>query len=318
MSENGARAPLFELEQARVLRAEGLAWGPHTARADGARLLLLGDFSAWFAALGGEARLVSGHARLAAADVTTALRTNVAGFVPLDPPFPARWTVHAYLTNSARLLGRERRASAALVDAAIARFELSHLASQKLASLRIAEQRVISIAAATLGEPAVICCEAPLARLDNAAQAYVEVALERALTGRASVVSLWRLPAFGRERALAERADALLALETDRIRLLDPSELANTTPARFILTARKNGAALTEALQSAGLTVERLGSVGVYRALELADDDFLRLRVDSPGAKGSQAILEAAAAVDAPLVELLPDGEERTSNRVDG
>jgi ABC-type sulfate/molybdate transport systems ATPase subunit len=318
MSESGARPPLFELEQARVGRAGGSIWGPFTARADGARLALLGDFSPWFAALAGVAPLASGRALLAGAAVTTALRAQVAGYAPLDPAFPPRWTVRAYLQNSASLLGRERRATSALVDELIVRFELAHLASKELASLRVAERRVISIAAATLGEPAVICCEAPLDRLDNAAQAYVEAALERAIAGRGSVVSIWRLPGLGRERALAERADAVLALDAGQLRVLDPAALQNATVSRFILTVRKNAAALGEALQTAGLSVERLGNVGAYRALELGDDDFQRLRVGGQATRGARPILDAAAAVDASIVELVPDdGEGFASSRVD-
>jgi ABC-2 type transport system ATP-binding protein len=307
MSARPPGSVLFSLDGAEVELPDSTRLGPLTARADASRLVLVGDWAVWFDALEGTLRFRSGRAEISGVGLDTAIRAGVAGLAPLDPPLPKAWTVSAYLARSASLLGHDRRATAALVAATFARFELEHLTKRALGSLRVAERRVLSLANAVLHAPAVLCCEAPLHRLDNAAQAYVEAALERAAEGRRSIVSMLRLPPLGRERALAERADQVLELGGGHVAPLNLHEPGAASASRFLVTVSTDVRAFCDALSAAGLTVERLGSVVAYRALDPAGADFQRIAVSATGGLAAGAILRIADAARAGVVELIPD-----------
>lgn len=300
-------AALFRLARATVALESGAIVGPLDASVTGTSLALVGDWSAAFRLLEGRARLVSGAAEIMGVPLSAALARGVVGFAPLVLPLPERLSALAYLTESARLLGRGRVFAEARSSDIIRRFELQHLAHRPLATLRAAERRVLAIASAALGEPPVLCFEAPLHRLDDAAAAYVEQALERAREGRLSLVSALELPALGRERALLERAERTLTLKDDSLYDLDPVEL-ESPPTHWLVTVAERADAFVARLRALGFDAKPFGHVDALFALvtptpETAFERFL-IALSSPEAQ--QQILAASLEAGAPLVELRP------------
>jgi ABC-type Na+ transport system ATPase subunit NatA len=300
-------APLFRLARASFALGDGSSVGPLDAQVTGERLALIGDWSGYFRLLEGRAQLTQGSAEIMGVPVSESLARGVVGFAPLDLPLPARLTALAYLTESARLLGRGRAFAQSRAQATVRLFELEHLARRQLGTLRVAERRVLAIAAAALGEPPVLCFEAPLERLDDAAAAYVEAALERAREGRLSLVSALELPALGRERALLERSERWLVLEHGEARPRGPFD-AEPPPSHLLLTVSERAAAFAEALRALGLEVTSLGHVDALFALLTPSPEtaFERFLVVLPSAESRQQIIAASLESGAPLLEMRP------------
>lgn len=304
----GGPAPLLRLARACTVFADGTQVGPLDAEAVGEHLGLVGDFSACFRLLEGRAELLSGSAEVAGVPLREALARGVVGFAPLDPPLPVQLTALAYLEESARLLGRGRAFAQQRARDTVKKFELEHLTRRSLGTLRVAEKRVLVLASAALGAPPVLCCEAPLDRLDDVAAAYVESALERARSGRLSIVSVLSLEPLGRERALLERSDRLLSLDNGEIEAGAPHQLDAAPATELVLTVSAKGDAFAEALSALGLRPTRLGAVDALLALAAPGlhTSFERFLVELPNPELRQQILAASLATGAPLVEMRP------------
>jgi ABC-type Na+ transport system ATPase subunit NatA len=309
-------APLLRLARAAITFADGTQVGPFDAVTSGCEHLgLIGDFSGIFRVLDGRAKLTAGTAEVMSVPLSEALGRGVVGFAPLDPPLPAKLTVLAYLEESARLLGRGRAFAEQGARDTLKRFELEHLARRAVGTLRVAEKRVLLLASAALGAPPVLCAEAPLSRLDDAAMAYVEIALERARAGRLSIVSALSLEALGRERALLERSRQLLVLAGDQIEPRTPAESDAERSSRLLLTVCGSADSFIEALEALGLRPTRLGSVDALLALSAAqsNSDFQRILVELPQPEQPEAqralkqrIVTSALEAGAALVEMRP------------
>jgi predicted ABC-type transport system involved in lysophospholipase L1 biosynthesis ATPase subunit len=308
MSDGGSTLD-FRLESARVRLADGSEQGPFDAAASGRHITLVGAWSAYFQLLSQRASLRAGRAEIDGQALASVVRTGVMGLALCDPPLPTKWTVERYFVECAALAGQRRRAAVRSAAEALARFELGHLAKRALESLRQAERRVVCIAGAVVPSPRILCCELPLHRLEGAAQAYVESALERAREGRCSVLSLSHVPALGRERALAERSDSLLELTGDRITMRAPRELEGDAAHGLLVTVGANSEAFVRALGARGVNAERRGAVEAFLVFAQpggSTTDYERFAVTASGPETTVAVIEAAREAAAPIVELIP------------
>src|SRR5690606_12240908 len=109
---------------------------------------------------------------LAAEPAEGAAARGHVGLARREAPLPPTWSVRDVLSASAELLGDTRRSAVERARQALVDLGLESLAPRRLSALRPAEQRAVSIAAATLGAPAVLALEEPLTGLDATGQAY--------------------------------------------------------------------------------------------------------------------------------------------------
>jgi ABC-2 type transport system ATP-binding protein len=293
-------SPLFELVSARIDREgvpllEGLSLS-----ANGPRIALLGDWTALFELLEGNALLVSGSARVHGTALSAALADGVVGSVRRESILPKSWTTTRYLEESARLHGMSRSDAVTSTRGVLAILGLEELAQKKLGTLRDHERRAASIARARLGEPAVIAIEAPLAGAD-AERTYLLELVERACAGRASIVSIDDTNPTGEAATLAENANDVLVLE--RGTLVGPLRAE-----RFLVSVTANAHSFAEALARDGLVVHVArpnGTFGPFDAAVATGGGALRFLVETTNA---ETILGASLDTNAPVVELVPVG----------
>jgi ABC-type multidrug transport system ATPase subunit len=305
MSE-GAEPPLLSFEAARIRLADGSSVGPFGARGEARRLGLLGAWQPLFDLLARTATLESGAVTLLGAPVERALKSGEVALVPLDPPLPPQWTSERYLSESARLLGERGRASVKRAQKALERFELGALGRRTLGSLSVLERRLLGVVRGALGAPRLLCCEAPLHRLPDSAQATLESAIERAAADRLLIVSAHALPRLGRERTLLERSEQLLLLDSDGMRSTTLDELDQSSTLSVVVS--ENPDAFARALAEQNLPVERLGPVEAAYALVFAHQrtECVRFLVRAADDSARRSILQASQAAAAPLLELVP------------
>jgi hypothetical protein len=297
--------PLFTLESARVVLPDGTRLPALSAQAAGTRVGLIGPWDFWFRLLGRELALAGGVAEVAGIPLSRALAGGRVGFAPLDPPLPPRWTFRRYLRESAALRYPRGPSSDRVARDLLAHYGLDVMGNRRLDSLNHVERRTLSIVHATLGQPEILCCEAPLARLDDPAHDYIEGLLERAFEGRRIVVSA--LDPSGRERALLDRAQVVLRLGADySVVSLSPSALVQGR--QVLVTVSRRGSEFLEALADRGIPAQPVGTVGALSALLGAErgEQGQRFSVTLPEAGVTQSLFAAAVEAGAPLVELTP------------
>ena len=105
-------APTLEAKAARI----DLMGRPLLARLDvtssAPRLALLGDWSALFRLLAGEAQLTAGSLLVAGQPVPRAVERGAIGVMRKDPVLPASWSAEELLSRSAELCGVPRKSAA--------------------------------------------------------------------------------------------------------------------------------------------------------------------------------------------------------------
>lgn len=282
---------LLSCEEAR-LSDSPLALGRFEA--SGPRLVLVGAWGAVFDVFAGRRRVTGGRLSLSGQAAEGAAARGDLGLMLRDAPLPPTWTLDEVLVQSAELLGGGTRRARQRARQVIADLGLGTVANNRLSRLRPGERRAVDIACAVLGEPSVLALEAPLSGLEPSAQAYVAEVLERALAGRAALLSVPELPGSPAEDALAGRADELLVLSGER------------------LVARGNYRALGAdihgyrviVLRSVDALLSRLGEAG-YEVRRMLTSDATTLWVTDPAGLGTVPLLGAALAVDAPIIELV-------------
>jgi hypothetical protein len=299
MLDSAAR-PLLHLEGARVALPDGSELGPWTANATGQRLALVGNFHGWFRLLERQNRLVQGVAEVAGTRIELILSSGRAGFAPLDPPLPEKWTLRRYLTESAALSPIRRAKPADVAQQLLARFSLETLAERKLLGFNRVERRTVAVVRACANDPEVLICEAPLANLDDASHDYLEGLIERVFEGRRSIVSV--VDPGGRERGLLERASSVLEVGTDPHRV---AERAKRAPARLWVTVTRRADEFRAALRGRAHGVEPMGDVGLIASLlgDPAGVTAQRFAVELHGG-GTADILAAAEETGASVVEI--------------
>ncbi|MFO7178736.1 MAG: hypothetical protein DIU78_008570 [Pseudomonadota bacterium] len=298
-------ASLLTLLDARFALPGESQLPPVSLSASGRRVVLVGAFGFLFRALVGEVRLAGGSATVLGTPLESAVAHGVVGVAFADPPLPPGFTLERYVRESAELLGMGARAARRAAGDLLARYELDRAASRRLESLSVVERRVLALVHATLAEPAVLFCETPLARLDDASAEYVETVLARVLAGRRAVISV--ADPSGRERALLDRADVVLVLDRHHgVARYAPGTLP-AGGARVLATVIRRGAEFREALRARGLEPRAVAPVPALAGLFGAHaENPTRLTLELPAPDATGAVFEAAAEAEAPLVELVP------------
>jgi ABC-2 type transport system ATP-binding protein len=199
------------------------------------------------------------------------------------------------LQHGAALLGLSARIGAQQAREVARELGLSEQLSRKFARLSPSEQRCAAIALALLGEPALLALEEPFRGLDPSASAAVAGVLERALRGRRALVSIAELPGSLEQDGFVQRSDELLfATERGLVARASYAELAGSAAQYRVVV-----------LRHADALCARLGEVG-YQVLPRRAADGLGLLLSDLAARGTGPLLEAALAVDAPVIELSP------------
>jgi predicted ABC-type transport system involved in lysophospholipase L1 biosynthesis ATPase subunit len=296
----GARL-LIDCEALRVARADGTLSDALTVAAAGPTVALIGQFAPLFALLSGEATLASGRAELLGVSARLAVARGEVGFAPLDPLLPPTWTVERYFIESAQLSGMERARATRAAREVADRFELSTRARHHLKDLLLIERRALVLAAATLGNPPVLCAQAPLTRLDVAGQLYLANVLRRAGEGRHAIVSALELAPSGPERGLVDGADQLV---------WEPGAQGNVSAAsagrRLTLAVLAQRDALCAALTERGVRFESLPLDPLLLGLAPeAGASACRLLVELSEGTTKSDVVRLTVEQGAPLVELL-------------
>jgi ABC-2 type transport system ATP-binding protein len=278
-------------------RLSGAALSLGTLEARGPRLMLVGAWGPLFEAFAGRRRVSDGQLLVAGLPAEGAAASGHLGLMLRDAPLPPTWTLEEVLVQSAELLGGGWRQARQRVQHVLSSLELGGLAGTRLGRLRPGERRAAGVACAALGEPRALALEEPLSGLEPAAQSYVAEVLERALAGRAALLSVPELPGGPSEDALAARSDELLVLSGARLVVRGTyRELAAHTRGYRVIVLRS-----VEALLS------RLGQAG-YEVRRMLTADVTTLWVVDPRGLGTVPLFEAALAADAPIIELVSVG----------
>jgi energy-coupling factor transporter ATP-binding protein EcfA2 len=175
------------------------------------------------------------------------------------------------------------------------------MAARRLSSLTPAERRVLGIAQATSARPEALVLDAPLADLDEPGQELVAYVLQRAAAQRRLLCSARGVPAAGSERGLIDALQQVLILENGRLLAAgSPSELFAKS-AVYRVSAIGAGALFRGELERRGCRVFSL-SLGQVDG----DGESTRLLVRLPDSASADAILDAALAAEAGIIEMIP------------
>jgi ABC-type Na+ transport system ATPase subunit NatA len=283
-----------------------LASRPLVARLDveshAPHLALLGDWSALFRLLSGEAELASGSVAMLGVPVPLGVQQGAIGVMRLDPLLPPTWSAEHLLTSSAELSGMSKKSAERAAFNALDSLGLLALSGKRLGHLQAAERRALLVAHALLTDPRVLCVEQPLAGLDTAAEQLLIAVLARAAQGRYLIVALGDGAANAGDRELAANCEERLRLSAGVV----VREAAETPPARVICTVCRNHRAFADALAARGLHAHPTHEAGILDVLTSpsAGPAWRYLVELSDGS--TAGILDAALETDAGLLELLP------------
>jgi ABC-type multidrug transport system ATPase subunit len=302
--------PLLSCESARIalggrVLCDGLTLTLHAEHA-----ALVGDASALFELLGGQARLAVGRVTIAGSDPKAMAREGKLGIARFEPELVPRWRFADYLRESGRLAGLTKSDAQRAAADVLGQLGLESLGAKPLDRLARAERRSLLIAHAVLTHPAVIALEAPLYRLDEPGRAWLGAVMSRALEGRCSLVSFPELPEAGAE------AQAF-CLASHAVVLSAGSVVAEGTPTDVLAQARdylvrvaRDADRLAAALAGAGWVVTM--STAAETSLDLvrlpSTTFTVALSHDHPAAPQIERILQAADELQVPILELRPLG----------
>jgi ABC-type multidrug transport system ATPase subunit len=264
-------------------------------RALGPRLVLVGDWGPLFRLIAGQQRLTGGSVRLGGLDAESAAATGRVGLLLREAPLPPTWTLREVLQRSAALLGHSSRLSSELAEDSAGELGLTPLLRKNLARLTPAQQRAAGIASAHLGHPSLLALEDPFGSLQPSEQAEVARVLDRAVAGRASIISVPALPGSPESDRFAQGSDELLFLSRYGLgaRGRYAELLAGATSYRIVV------------LRNAAALLSRLGEAG-YDARQVTSTEVSALVVVDPKGRGTRPLCAACLQADAPIVELLP------------
>jgi ABC-type multidrug transport system ATPase subunit len=284
--------PFFVCERPRF-ESSALELGQFEAA--GSLLVLVGAWGPLFQLLAGKERLLGGKLRAGGYDLEGAVAAGHVGLLLADAPLPPSWTLLEILQHGGALLGLSARLATQLAREVARELGLNEQLSRSYARLSASERRGAAIALALLGEPAVLALEEPFRGLDPSASAVIAGVLERAVRGRRALVSVAELPGSIEQDGFVQRSDQLLfATERGLVARGSYSELTSSAAHYRVVV-----------LRHADALCARLGEVG-YQVLPRRAADGLGLLLSDLAARGTGPLLEAALAVDAPVVEISP------------
>lgn len=307
--ETSGNEPLVEASEVRIAIDGVLRIGCLSLVSQGDRVVIAGDAGALLSALTGvprsalraaapddgeplpgEALVVAGTLELAGRSVARGAHTAIMGTAPMDPPLPVRWTVAEYVTWGARLAGLGR-AAYDLANVALERVGMRRASQKKLATLTLAERRVVGLAQAIVASPEILVADAPLSGLEGDAAAFVSQALTAAADGRRTVVSVSRLDPGQPEGDIARGASYVAVLAGGEVALAGTPRAVFTGAKVYLLTVRSNTQALRHELAARGVGL----SSGLHSFSAVL-----------PPEVSSAVIVGAAETARAALVEMTP------------
>jgi ABC-2 type transport system ATP-binding protein len=285
-----------------LLSGSGLALG--SVEAHGPVLVLVGAWGSLFELLSGVRRLRGGRLEIAGTSAENAAAHGSVGLVARDAPLPPTWTARDVLTASAELLGASRRSARSRARQALERLGLAELDDQRVSRLRPGELRALGIAMATLGEPPALALEQPFTGLEPSEQQRLAEVLERALPGRALLVSVPELPGSACEDALAAVSSELLFVSDQRLVARGSYRELFSRAKSYRVVVQRSVDALASRLTEAGYEVRRMSTA-----------DLAALRVTDERQLGSVPLFRAALEADAPIIELVTEGAPTQGQR---
>ncbi len=285
------------LLSAEAPQLSGAALSLGELEVQGPRLVLVGAWGALFELFANQRRLTGGRLRLLGAPAEGAAARGDVGLVLRDAPLPPTWTLREVVASSAALGGRSRRRAMDRARDVLAQLGLEALGDVKLARLRPGECRAAGIAAALADDPAALALEEPFFGLGPSAEEWLEPVIERALAGRASLISVPELPGSPSQDRLAASSSELLILSEQRLVARGSYRELLTRARSYRVIVRRSVDALLSRLAEAGYEVRRM----------LAADVTTLLVTDRLGA-GTLPLLRAALAAEAPILELVAVG----------
>jgi ABC-type multidrug transport system ATPase subunit len=263
--------------------------------ADGALVILVGDWSPLFALIAGQLRLSSGKLELAGTSAEELAASGKVGLMLADTPLPHNQKLADVLSDSARLLGLSSRDATREAERSARELGLGERWGRRIDALSPAERRAATIAMAVLGDPQLVCLDSPFAGLEPTGHAYVVSLLRKALRGRRALVSVPSVPGSIEQDAFTQSADELLVLgPLGLVARGTHAELMAGAGGYRLVVARKADALLAR-LEQAGYEVKLVTARAVTSLL-----------VSDAARAGTHGILEAALAADAPILELVP------------
>jgi ABC-type multidrug transport system ATPase subunit len=205
---------------------------------------------------------------------------------------PPAWTVHQYVTWSARLVGHSRPTARQLADDAIGRLALGPLARAKLGGATSSTRRATVLAAAlATGAPGLILEDPLLGLPDEVARPFARV-VARLVADRRGAVFAGRLPL---ESPLALRADEAIVLDGSQV-------VAQGPPAEIAAAERTLSLRVHGDVGAFARAVEAQGGQALVRAVTAVE---ARVRVDL-GPLAARDVMRIAAEAQAIVVELRP------------
>lgn len=263
--------------------------------AEGPLLVLVGRWAPLFQLLAGKLRLLGGSITLLGQSAERAVASGHVGLLLSDAPFPEGWLLEDVLRQSAALLGLPLRAAAQRTRELATELGLTPLLGRSYGRLRPLERRATGLAVALLGEPALLALEEPFRGLEPPARAELGALLTRALRGRPALVSVAELPGSVEQDAFVQSSTELLfASELGLVARGSHAELS-AGGSHYRVVVLRHAEELCEQLAGAG-----------YQVLPRRAADGLGLLLSDLHSRGTRPLLEAALAVDAPIVELGP------------
>lgn len=254
----------------------------------GARVLVLGGPRELFLATGGVLAVVRGTLRVLGAEPVEAVKARTLATGGHDPPLPDAWTVHEYVTWSARLAGLSKSDARARATEALARLDAGTQEKTKIARANGSLRRATSIAAALATDAKVVALDDPLGGLAEEDAVAVGDRLVRALEGRAWIVFAPRVPIMS---PLARAADEALVVTASTLDAQGTPSAVAAAAMRFRVRAHGPVDELVRRLEERGAR---------------AHVDGAQIAVDLAGALTTSQLLGLCAETQVSVVELVP------------
>ena len=164
-----------------------------TIETTGNNVAIVGAARALFEATAGIRPITRGVLRVCGMDPRAALRAGAIASAPVDVPVPARWTVHEFARENARLAGQTKSTADKLAKDALQAMQLGTYATKKLASVDAPVKRAAMIAAALATGAGAIFAEDFTTGLPDAAARSLAKLFVAACEGRRWIVFAGRL-----------------------------------------------------------------------------------------------------------------------------
>lgn len=297
--------PLIEFRNARLDVQGSVAAKELTVRSRGTRLALLGDGSAWFRLLLGEAELKTGTVSLLGLPTREALASGRVALISPAHALPGTWRVRALLIEGARLAGLSRAEAEARAEQILRELNLVSLAERRLEALSRVEHRATWVAYAILTWPEVVFVEQLFFGMADHEKQYLWQLASTALAGRKWAIWLPTHESGTVEGAVLAEADEVFLFDQGRlVHQGREAGVAHPGHGLFRVVVAKNAGVFFDKLALAGIDARAEPAfqpssaptvgVGGRGVVELPTQDALR------------TLLSMSLDEEAPILELCP------------